>query len=574
MRVFPIFVLLALACGGASTTTTTTPSTTPAPAATPSAPAPVPASPASTARSANRPNIVYVLVDDLNLEGFAGATGLKPLLQDQGTTFEKAYVSISICCPSRASMLRSQYGHNTGVMHTLGPTGGFKGFKSTGCESSTAGTWLHDQGYNTGFFGKYFNGYPFADDQTYVPPGWDTWTVPAVGDGYSSYNYSLNVNGQLERHGEAPEDHITDVLTDHVETFIRSASKGDKPFFAWLAHYAPHVPATPPPRHNGALTGKAPRPPSFNESNLDDKPAFQRSLGLLTPAWEAGLDEVWRYRRASMLGVVDSVDRLIKVLQETGELDNTWIVFMSDNGYHLGEHRLPWGKNTAYEEDIHVPLVVRGPGVPRGARVDKMVVNIDIGATFADIAGVAAPDFVDGRSWRSLALGQTPSSWRNGYLLEHKQGSSYGKDGGGGERGAGPPAGRGPRGQQGAGGGPRGQGGQGGQGGPPAGRPNRGGGQLQAQGSGGDSPVPDRFVISERGNDFPDFVGVRTERYTYVRYVDGSKELYDNQVDPSQMENLAETADPALLSSLDRAVDSLKDCKGAGCRAAEDNLPR
>ncbi len=562
MRTLPFYLLVALACGGASTTPTT-PAPAPVPAAAEPAPAPV---------ARGRPNILFVLVDDLNMSGFDEASGLKPLLQDQGTTFDNAYVSVSICCPSRASMLRGQYGHNTGVMHTLGPNGGFRGFKNTGCESSTVATWLNDQGYQTGLFGKYFNGYPFADDTSYVPPGWDYWAVPGKGEGYSSYNYSLNVNGQMEVHGQEAADHITDVVTGHAESFIRAASAADQPFLAWVAHFAPHVPATPPPRYQGAVTGKAPRSTSFNESNLGDKPPFQQSLGLLTPAWEAGIDEVYRHRRASMLGVVDSVDRMIKVLTETGELDNTWIVFMSDNGYHMGEHRLPWGKNTAYEEDINVPLVVRGPGVPKGARVSSMVLNADIAVTFSDIAGVQPADFVDGRSWKSLALGQTPSTWRGGVFLAHEQAGSSAKEGGGGARpggaGNGPPGGRGGRG--GAGGGAGGGGGGGGQG---------GGGKLQAQGggeqaSGGDAPVPDRFVIGERGNNFPAYVGVRTTRYTYVRYTGGHKELYDNQTDPAQMENIAATASAALLASLDAAVDSLKDCKGPSCRSAEDNIPR
>jgi N-acetylglucosamine-6-sulfatase len=370
-----------------------------------------PAQPASA--GGERPNIVFVLTDDESLQIHGSMQHVKSLIEDEGTVFENAFVTYPICCPSRASILRGQYPHNTGVVGNRPPFGGFDTFRALGKEDSTVATWLQDAGYLTAFYGKYMNGYTESDSP---PPGWDEWHA-ANNDGYLHYGYTLNENGRQVKYGSAPEDYITDVLRDKAVAHIRRFSEEDRPFFLHISTFSPHSPYVPAPRHEDMFAGaELPRPASFNEADVSDKPEFLESLPALT---DAEIDEITgthRARLASLQAIDEMVERLVGVLEETGELDNTYIVYTSDHGFHLGQHRLKAGKDTAYEEDIRVPLAVRGPGVPRGARVQGMVLNNDLAPTFADIAGATPPDFVDGRSFLPL-LQQDNPDWRGSFLV-------------------------------------------------------------------------------------------------------------------------------------------------------------
>ena len=235
------------------------------------------------------------------------------------------------------------------------------------------------------------------------------------GNPYRELGYNLNQNGRIVHYGDGPKDYGTDVYSHLTSDFITRAAHDDKPFFAYLALYAPHVPATPAPRDAHAFPGvKAPRTPSYNEADMSDKPSWLRDVPLMAPATKARVDELYRHRLQSLQAVDDSVADLMTTLQRNGQLDNTYVVFTSDNGYHLGQHRMPAGKLTAYDEDIHVPLVVRGPNVPEDRTRDAMVGSVDLAPTFADLAGVKPPQFVDGRSlvpW--LGSGAAPGQcWR------------------------------------------------------------------------------------------------------------------------------------------------------------------
>ena len=239
-------------------------------------------------------------------------------------------------------------------------------------------------------------------------PGWDEWY--AVAGGVNFFNYTLNENGKLVRSGSEPEAYLTGVLTQKAADFIRRTVPTGQPFFMYIAPYAPHQPATPAPQHEDAFFGvEAPRTPSFNEQDVSDKPIWVRNTPLRIPAQLAQIDALYRERLQSMLAVEDLVQRLIETLRALSQLGNTYIVFTSDNGFHLGQHRLPAGKNSAYEEDIRVPLIVRGPGVPGGTVVENLAVNIDLAPTFAELGGTAAPEFVDGRSLISLLRPEPPS---------------------------------------------------------------------------------------------------------------------------------------------------------------------
>jgi arylsulfatase A-like enzyme len=456
------------------------------------------------APAAVRPNIILILTDDLDTRLFARMPRLESLLSDHGTTFANGFVSLSLCCPSRSSILRGQYAHNTGVYTNAPPGGGYQTFHDLGRESSTVATWLRSSGYRTVLLGKYLNGYPGTEGAGYIPPGWNEWYSLTGGAKY--FDYRLNENGSLVAYGSEPKDYLTDVLSRKAKNFVRRrAAAGDgRPFFMYLAPYAPHGPATPAPRHADAFpNAQAPRTPSFNEEEVGDKPGWVQNHALLTDRQVDRLDDLARKRRQSMVAIEDMVESLIATLEDTGQLSSTYIFFTSDNGFHLGQHRLMPGKNTGFEEDLRVPLVVRGPGVPAGAVRRHLAVNIDLAPTFAELAGVAAPSFVDGRSLVPLFRTSPPpvAAWRQAFLLEHGH--------------------------------------------------------------------PDGVTTTAAGAP-PVFQGLRTaDRWTYIEYVDGQRELYDLSGDPAQLDNAYESADPALKERLAAWLDRLRGCAGVTCRGGE-----
>lgn len=380
----------------------------------------------STAQPA-RPNILFIITDDQDVGTLRFMPRVQALLAAEGLTFPNTFAVQPLCCPSRASILRGQYPHNTQIVHNAPPVGGFPKFRDLGHETSTLATWLRAAGYRTAFFGKYLNGYPTADRPNHVPPGWDEWYGAHEGP-VRYYNYRITENGRVVSYGDGPGDYRTDVLTAKAVSFIETRQQGAaQPFFLYFSVPAPHAdrpgdgPAIPAPRHRGALADlSAPRPPSFNEAGIDDKPAEIRRLPMLTGNQVAEIDEEFRTRLESLLAVDEAVERLVSALSARGELENTYIFFTSDNGYHLGEHRIPRGKNTLYEEAIRLPGLVRGPGVPAGLTRPHFVLNIDFAPTFADLAGASVPGFVDGRSFAPLLRGSpTPvNQWRADFLLE------------------------------------------------------------------------------------------------------------------------------------------------------------
>jgi N-acetylglucosamine-6-sulfatase len=482
--------------------------------------------PTTTAASVH-PNVLFVLTDDLDLGEIDQMPILKSEMADQGVSFSNYFASVSLCCPSRTTTLRGQYSHNTGVETNGGINGGFETAHRLGLENSTIGTWLQSAGYGTALIGKYLNGYPDTVAKTYVPPGWTDFVSPAAGNPYSQYNYTLNDNGTLVHHGDAPSDYGTDVYVGQTERFIRQSAADDKPFFAYLAVYAPHQPATPAPEDVGRFAGaKAPRTPAYNAVDVKGKPQFIQNLPLMTPKVQRRVDSLYQRRIESLQAVDRGIGHLIDTLKSTGQLNDTYLVFTSDNGFHLGQFRMPAGKQTAYDFDIHLPLIVRGPGVPAGRTADQLVGNIDLAPTFAAMAGATTPSFVDGRSFLSLA--EDPSSsgeWRNAYLVEHwKEIDQANRDG----------------------------------------APLEPGDIDQ-----GGATVPARTSRAALNN-IPEYHAVRTLKYLYVEYSTGERELYDLHADPYELDNLVSTASPELLRTLSSEVTALKDCKAASCRTAED----
>jgi len=477
--------------------------------------------------SAKAPNIVFILADDLDSATAAKMDQVKALITKQGTSFRHHYVNVSLCCPSRVSTLRGQFAHNTTIVTNGPPEGGFEGTHAKGLESSTIATWLQDAGYRTVMFGKYLNGYPdTAPSATYIPPGWNEWYVANDGAPYSGFNYKLNENGLTVSYGNAEADYLTDVLSNKVTDFIRRTVRQhpNRPFFAYVAPFAPHLPATPAPRHADAFAGiRAPRTASFNEADVSDKPAWVRDTPSLTAEQIADIDLKYRQRRQSLLAVDQMVQSIVDTLQATGQLSQTYVFFTSDNGFHLGQHRLESGKNTAFEEDIRVPLSVRGPGVPVGNTIDAFSANVDYAPTFAELAGIGTPWWVDGRSLVPFLRGMTPPSWRQAMLLAREAD----------------------------------------------------GAQATRQHSGLREP-PDPFdtVIGLREAGLPGFHGLRlADGRTYIEYDTGERELYDNNNDAAQMRNIYGLITTHTTAGLASWLGALRHASGASLRQAELAAP-
>ncbi|HMR33613.1 MAG TPA: sulfatase [Geminicoccaceae bacterium] len=374
------------------------------------------------AEAAERPNIVLVLTDDEDFKTHSFLPSVKSLLADKGAVFDNYFTTYSFCCPSRATALRGQYAHNHRIVGNDVPSGGFDKFRELGHEASTVATWLQDAGYHTAILGKYLNHY---EPETDAPaPGWDEWYVPGS-ENYAYFNYWLNENGTPVHYGSEPGDYLTDVIARRTLSIIERQAAGDRPFFLYVAPYAPHSPATPAPRHAGLFADQPyPRTPAFDEADVGDKPSAVRDLPRLAE-WELeAIDRHGRERAQSIQSVDEMVRQIVEALERTGELDNTYIVYASDNGFHQGEHRMFFGKTTAYEEDIRVPMILRGPGVPEGVRIKPFVLNNDLAPTFAAMAGVTPPSFVDGRNFLPAVEDQT-RPWRQAFMTERRQGERH-----------------------------------------------------------------------------------------------------------------------------------------------------
>src|SRR5215470_9103325 len=481
----------------------------PPPGEDPLAPLPPPATPAEPAQStpqtpltgAKRPNIVFILTDDLALNLVQYMPHVLKMQKD-GTTFANYFVTDSLCCPSRSSIFTGRYPHNTGIFRNTGRDGGYLVFRDRGHERATFATALAAAGYRTAMLGKYLNGYLPA--QHGVPPGWSEWDV--AGNAYREFNYELNQNGKVARFGNSATDYLTDVLSGNATRFIKAAA--GTPFVIEVATFAPHAPYTPAPRDAEALPGlRAPRTPSFNAAPDADAPKWLLAHPMLSDAEIARIDADFRKRAQSVQAVDKMIGELQAAVAAVGEENNTYFVFSSDNGYHMGEHRLMPGKMTAFDTDIHVPLIVTGPGVPAGLTVDEIVENIDLYATFTELGGVAASADVDGRSLVPLLHGEKVSDWRTVALIEH----------------------RGPN---------------------------------------NDRSDPDAPAL--RSGNPTTYEAIRARTSLYVEYASGEKEYHNLTSDPHELRNSYGSLSGAEQSSLHATLEAVKSCRGVqSCSAAE-----
>jgi arylsulfatase A-like enzyme len=361
------------------------------------------------AGGSRRLNVVVVLSDDERLDGTSVMHAVRRLLVQHGVTFTNYHVTTSECGPSRASILTGEYSHHTGVTDNFG-LHSYPAFD----ERSTLATWLHGAGYETALVGKYINDYTIYGHHR-IPPGWDDWQVMDSIPMERYYGYAINDNGRREEYGYAPRDYSTTVLTNKAISFIRRARR---PFFLYFAPVTPHLPAIPAPQDRKKLENIGPlHTPSIDEASIGDKPWAYWHKGLMHAAALVYDGDVRRRQLQSLLSLDRSVARIVRTLKQRHELQNTVIVYTSDNGFLWGEHRLG-GKLWPYEESTHVPLIVRTPWTTRGRVNREPVLNIDLASTISQLAGVRPGGPQDGRSIVPFLQGRKVP-WRKGYLIEY-----------------------------------------------------------------------------------------------------------------------------------------------------------
>lgn len=470
-------------------------------------PTPRPELTPSTAPYSSKPNIVFVLTDDLSTNLVRYMPHVLAL-QQTGMSFTNYVVTDSLCCPSRSSIFTGQFPHNTGVFTNDPPDGGMTVFRARGGEKRSFAPALQRAGYRTALMGKYLNGYAVGArvgglPEDYVPPGWSRWAAGA--GAYREFDYSLNQDHQIVEYGSDPQDYLTKVVAELGTGFIRSAVADRVPFMLELATYAPHAPYTPEPRDaDSFLDLRAPRAPSFARIPTA-APKWMNELKPLNRRKVADIDRIFVKRVESVQSVDRAIGALETTLRRTGQLRNTVFVFSSDNGFHLGEHGLRAGKKTAFTTDVRVPLVIAGPGIKAGSVDDHLVQNIDLAPTFEELAGLTVPATVDGRSLVPL-LHRSATEWRTIAAVEHHG---------------------------------------------PVTRP----GDPDAQ-------------ARDAGNP-PSYTSLRGPDWAYTRYVDGSREYYDRRHDPDELVNIAGRLPAARIAELDRSVRAITGCHGAAsCWAA------
>jgi N-acetylglucosamine-6-sulfatase len=495
-----------------------------------------------------QPNIVVIMTDDMRADDIHGPWMRKTreLLGKQGVRFANTFVPLPLCCPARSSFLTGQYPHNHGVWAHVKPWG----FPALD-DSETLPVWLQRAGYNTAFLGKYLNGYSgqqpgddVRDNSFYIPPGWTDWRAALGLQGtYDYWGTHLNDNGEIRSlEGQYQTRAYGRIGVD----MIRRWAAEPKPFFFWLNFTAPHTgrpcerddpgcffgranpnlgrenpgvgatPAVPQDRRGryDHLVTKAPGVGYASERDTAGKPGFLRDQEALTPWQREALVEVTRQRYESESIVDDQVARLIAALRKTGELDNTVVMFTSDNGYFLGEHRMKHGKVLPYEPSMRIPLLMRGPGIPQGKIRNDPFSMIDFAPTILDLAGARTSFVTDGVS-KVPTIRHGDQGWRRPVLTE-----------------------TGPRDENAA-------------------------------------RLPDGSAIpysDDHPNALSPIQGVRVKNFMYIENLAGYRELYDLRVDPHEMNNVAD--DPRYrreVMALATVLDRLRGCAGASCEVL---LPR
>ena len=364
-----------------------------------------------------QPNVIFILTDDQSLGMFSPRTMPRThrLLVDRGTEFKQFVVPTPLCCPSRAAFATGQYGHNNGVLRNF--------YSALKGNENTLPEWMRRAGYRTAHVGRFYNGYESPARTDEVAPGWNIWRTALHPRGY--FDYTMATNDGLETYGKTDGEHLT-VTLNRIAAKIarRETAEGKPPLFLQLDHLAPHVAsgdeggrcadaAVPAPAdRNTYLDERLPTVDPFNELDLTDKPAFMRDLPLIEGERLSELERQYRCALASLVEVDRGVEKIHRALAASGALEETVVIFASDNGYEFGEHRIEPVKLYPYEESVRVPFVVRLPqGVPHEKQTRLPAANIDLAPTLLELAGAKPCDRrgcrrLDGRSLVPTLLGR------------------------------------------------------------------------------------------------------------------------------------------------------------------------
>jgi len=369
---------------------------------------------AAAQTAGERPNVIVLLTDDQESRSMRVMKIVGKELKRKGVTMKGYYDNFPLCCPSRVTLMTGQYAHNHQVLSNSPPDGGYGVFNELHGDDYLP-LWLQAAGYQTSYIGKFENGYAEPDEYgttpADVPRGWNDWHVLAPSRA-QYFNYTLNNNGTLRQYTDREEDYSTDVFTGKAKRFVRRNAKAATPFYLQLGYAAPHGggggdpgrscnrAAVPAPRDLGTLKKKAKGslPPSFNEADISDKPT---PISDKQPLTDSQISDMLRKRRCaweSLLAVDDSVGTLMNELKRDGIRKNTYVFFLSDNGFMRGEHRVRNNKRFLYEESARVPFVARGPGIPHDESSNDIVVNADLTSTVLQLTGASPGVTQDGQS--------------------------------------------------------------------------------------------------------------------------------------------------------------------------------
>uniref|UniRef100_A0A1W7RGZ6 N-acetylglucosamine-6-sulfatase n=1 Tax=Agkistrodon contortrix contortrix TaxID=8713 RepID=A0A1W7RGZ6_AGKCO len=476
--------------------------------------------------AAKRANIVLILTDDQDLV-LGGMTPMKKtqmLIGQFGATFANAFSVTPLCCPSRSSILTGLYPHNHLVSNNS-----LEGNCSNSAwqkfqEPLTFPVYLQKQGYQTFYAGKYLNqyGHPNAGGVQHIPMGWTYWLGLVGNSRY--YNYTLSMNGHEEKHGDRyEEDYLTDLLTNRSLDFLRKFSH--PPFLMVLAPPAAHSPWTAAPHYKSAYgTVQAPRDGSFNVHGKDKHWLIKQAKTPMSNSSIEFLDHVYRARWQTLLSVDDMVQKVMDQLKSLKLLDSTYVFYTSDHGYHTGQFSLPINKRQLYEFDIRVPLLVRGPGVKGNQTYLEPILNIDLGPTFLDIAGInASQTSMDGVSFLSLLVNKTQRSrWRSDFLVQYNGEGYTTKDP-----------------------------------------------ECPVLGPGVSQCFPDCVCEDAYNNTYACVRTLSAANMQYCEFADKENfvEVYNLTADPHQLSNVAKTVDPSLLVQMNQKLIKLQACSGVSCRS-------
>jgi N-acetylglucosamine-6-sulfatase len=472
--------------------------------------------------AASGPNVVVVMTDDQRFDDMPALPNTQRLIGRAGVTFTRYFASYPVCCPARATFFTGQYAQNHGVRCLYPECGG--GYTALD-QREYLPVWLERAGYVTAHIGKFLNGYG-NDRAPDIPRGWTEWFGLVDPFTYRMWGYEIFENGDLHTYGsllrELPRYYQTEVLTTKATQFIRRRARGDAPFFLSVAYLAPHHESgktqertgklvRPAPRDRGRYGGRPlPKPPSYNEDDVSDKPRWVLRNRAINSRREAAILTRMHERWATLPAVDRGVEAIIAALRDTGELDNTYVIFTSDHGFMQGEHRIPQGKMVPYDPSTQVPLLIRGPGIPRGRTTKALVGDVDLAATIMDATPARPSRPLDGRSILPFARNVNLRSLRPFLHTTAGQGAK--------------------------------------------GRTN-----TREGGTRGTQPR------------VPAWNAVRTTRWLYVEYRSGQREMYDLKRDHWENNNVINDPSTGIRirrNTLRRLLSDLKRCRGRSCDEA------